>query len=263
MEVLESETALSGEMIYIELKELEKRRELLLGLSFPSQNLKYALMILGDLKALGVKEIAFAQRGNYLAPAILGKGYRGIVLRARLKDNEVALKILRTDSTILSLEHEAKATSLANSVDVGPLLLGYSERVLVLEFIEGDPLEIWLSKIACEEYEKLRTVLRKCFEDARKLDLIGLDHGELNNLRKHVIVKPNLKPVIIDFGKASAERKPSNITSLFSYLTFGPYSRKVLRMLEVREPPLKWVREYKRKMSDENFRKLMEALNLD
>ena len=43
------------------------------------------------------------------------------------------------------------------------------------------------------EYEKLRTVLRKCFEDARKLDLIGLDHGELNNLRKHVIVKPNLK----------------------------------------------------------------------
>lgn len=249
-------------MIYVELDELRRRRELLVKLSFPFGNLEYALKILKDLEGLGVREIAFIKVGEHLDPLILGKGYRGFVLRARLDDRDAALKILRTDSTISSLEREAEATSLANSVNVGPLLLGYSSRVLVLELIEGTSLDRWLEKLAEEDLGKLRNVLGKCFKDARKLDVIELDHGELSNVRKHVIVKPSLEAVIIDFGKASRKRRPSNVTSLFSYLTFGPHSRKILKMLEIGDPPLREVREYKRRMNNEAFMKLIRTLNL-
>lgn len=249
-------------MIYVGLDELRSRRELLVKLSFPSENLEYALKMLEDLERLGVKEIAFAEVGGRLDPLILGKGYRGFVLRARLRDRDAALKILRTDSTISSLEREAEATYLANRVNVGPLLLGYSSRVLVLELVEGASLDRWLEKMAENDSEKLRGVLRDCFRDARKLDVIGLDHGELSDVKKHVIVRPSLRPVIIDFGKASARRRPSNVTSLFSYLNFGPHSRKILSMLGVDEPPLIEVKEYKRRMDQESFMKLIRALNL-
>ena len=249
-------------MIYVGLDELRRRRELLVKLSFPSESLEYALRILDDLERLGVREIAFIEAGGRLDPLMLGKGYRGLVLRARLEDEDAALKILRTDSTVSSLEREAEATSLANSVNVGPLLLGHSSKVLVLELIEGTSLDRWLEKVAEEDSGKLKRVLRGCFEDARKLDVIGLDHGELSDVRKHVIVRSSLEPVIIDFGKASKRRRPSNVTSLFSYFAFGPHSRKILKMLEIDDPPLREVREYKRRMDHRSFMKLIRALNL-
>ena len=263
MELLEGETSVPVKaMIYVGLDELKRRRELLVKLSFPSENLGYALKILEDLERLGVREIAFIEVGERLDPLVLGKGYRGLVLRARLEDKDAALKILRTDSTVSNLEKEAEATSLANSVNVGPLLLGYSSRVLVLELVEGVSLDRWLEEIDEKDSSKLKGVLRECFKDARKLDVIGLDHGELSDVRKHIIVRSNLEPVIIDFGKASRKRRPSNVTSLFSYFAFGPQSRKILKMLEIADPPLREVREYKRRMDHEAFMKLIRALNL-
>lgn len=263
MELLESETSVPvNAMIYIGLEELKRRKELLLKLSFPSENLEYALKILEDLEGLGVREIAFVEVGERLDPLMLGKGYRGFVLRARLENRDAALKILRTDSTISSLEREAEATSLANSVGVGPLLLGHSSRVLVLELVEGISLDRWLEGLADRDLEKLKEVLRKCLEDARRLDGMRLDHGELSDVKKHIIVRPSLKPVIIDFGKASRKRRPSNVTSLFSYFAFGPHSRRILKMLGVDSPPLREVKEYKRRMNQEAFMKLIRALNL-
>jgi len=258
----ESKTELSSMMIYIGLEELERRRDLLPIFSFPFENLEYALNVLEDLRRLGVKDVAFTQMKGRLTPIILGKGYRGIVFKARTKDGDVALKVLRIDSTISSLEQEAEATSLANRVKVGPLLLGYSSYVLVLELVEGTPLDVWLREVSCEDFGKLRRLLRMCFEDARRLDQIRLDHGELSDARKHVIIRSDLKPVIIDFGRASIRRRPSNVTSLFSYLMFGPRSLKIRRMLKLSATPFKEVREYKRLMSQEAFTRLMEALNL-
>jgi len=249
-------------MIPVSLERIRRERDLALSLSFPSKSVEYALMILDELEEIGVSEIYFVERAGSLAPLVLGKGYRGLVVRGRVEGRPAALKILRTDTSINGLLREAEATSLANSVAVGPRLLGSSKHVLALELIEGSSIDSWLKDLPEERAANLRIVLRRCFEDARRLDEIGLDHGELSDAKKHIIVRSNLKPVIIDFGKASRARKPGNVTSLFSYFSFGPHSRKVLGMLGVRDPPLAHVKRYKRELSRSSFRDLLRALNL-
>lgn len=248
-------------MIYIGLEELGGR-EILLYLSYPRRNIEYALRVLDDLRQIGVESLAFMNVGGRLEPLMLGKGYRGLVLMGRVGGRDAALKILRTDSTIQSLRREAETTSMANSVGVGPILLGFTDMVLALEFIEGISLEKWLDGLKDDQLDDLREVLRACFEDARKLDGIGLDHGELNDVRGHVIVRKGLKPVMIDFGKASTMRRPSNVTSLFNYFFYGPLSQKIKRMLNINEPPLDRVRDYKIRLNEESFQRLMESLSL-
>jgi len=249
-------------MIHVDLEEIGRREYLLIHLSFPKRSVEYALRALDDLRRLGVESIAFMDVSGRLEPIILGKGYRGFVLRGRIGERDVALKILRTDSTMQSLRREAEATSMANSIGVGPVLLGFTDMVLALELIEGESLEKWLSSLEDDRLDDLRVVMRACFEDARRLDEIGLDHGELSDVRRHVIVRRELEPVIIDFGKASTMRRPSNVTSLFNYFLYGPFSRKIRRMLGVEEPPLDVVRDYKMRLSDECFHHLMKSLNL-
>jgi putative serine/threonine protein kinase len=249
-------------MIYIDLDEIGGRENLILHLSFPKRSIEYASRILDDLRNIGVESIAFVEAGGRLEPLMLGKGYRGFVIRGRLKGGDAALKILRTDSTIPSLRREAETTLMANHVGVGPKVLGFTDIVLALELIEGMSLDKWLNMLEEDRLSELKMVIRACFEDARRLDMIGLDHGELSDVKKHVIVRPGLKPVIIDFGKASLMRRPSNVTSLFNYFLFGPYSWKIRRMLGIERPSLDNARGYKIKLSDECFQRLMESLNL-
>jgi putative serine/threonine protein kinase len=248
--------------LYIGLDELDERKELILHLSFPMRSIEYASRILDDLRSIGVESIAFVEVGGRLEPLMLGKGYRGLVLRGRLRGREAALKILRTDSTISSLRREAEATSMANRIGVGPAVLGFADMVLALKLVEGTSLGKWLNELGENRPGDLRRVLRACFEDARKLDKIGLDHGELSDVKKHVIVKPGLKPVIIDFGKASLMRRPSNVTSLLNYFLFGPYSQKIRGMLGIEEPLIEDARNYKMQLSDKCFQRLMESLNM-
>lgn len=249
-------------MIYIDLEEISGRNDLILCLSFPKRNIEYASRIFEDLMRIGVESLVFIEASGGIEPFMLGKGYRGFVLKGRLGGRDAALKILRTDSTTSSLKREAEATSLANSVGVGPNLLGFTDTVLALEFIEGAPLEVWLSSLEENRLDELRAVLMMCFEDARKLDEIRLDHGELSDVKKHVILKPNLKPVIIDFGKASNARRPSNVTALFNYFFFGPHSQKIRKMLSIEKLPLDEARDYKKRLSGDTFHRLMESLNL-
>ncbi len=249
---------------FIDLEELELHQEILTELAFPSKSLEYAVLVLEELRKIGVNGLYVVRLRESVTPepVVLGRGYRGIVFRGRMRGRDAAIKILRTDSTLADLLLEAEATRLANRVGVGPKLLGYSPRVLVLEFVEGIAFGKWIERLETGKAGFLKKVLRKCFFQARALDEAGLDHGELSDARKHVIVKSDLTPVIIDFGKASKRRKPSNVTSLFSYITHGPGSEKILNTLGIRAPPMKEIREYKRKMDDQSFRKLLRALNI-
>jgi len=243
---------------------LEKFREkgLLGELAFPSRNLRYAEKVLQELKEIGVEKL-FISESDKPELIKLGKGYRGLVIMGEVEGRRAAIKILRTDASMGSLEREAEATRLANSVGIGPKVFAHSRHVLALEFIEGRSFDKWIKELDETREAELRRVLRECFRQARLLDKLPLDHGELSDAKKHIIVKRDLHPVIIDFGKASKRRKPSNVTSLFSYITFGPHSEKIMKMLKIEEPPVACSRSYKREMTDEAFFKLMRALNLD
>jgi len=248
-------------MRLLTLRELKDNPDLLLELSYPSRDLGYASMILEELEGCGVDGIYVeVEGGGELVK--LGKGYRGVVFRGRMRGEDVALKVLRTDSTLRDLIEEAENTKLANSVGIGARLRASSKHVIALEYIDGVDLDTWLKGLDVGEVRSLKMVLASCFRQARALDEIGLDHGELGDARRHIILRRNLSPVIIDFGKASRRRRPSNVTSFFSYVTFGRHSSKILKMLGLSKPPIDSSRMYKLRMDEESFNKLLSSLNL-
>ena len=248
-------------MRLLTLSELERNSNLLLELSYPSRDLEYALMILRELERCGIDGVYIkVERNGELFK--LGKGYRGIVFKGRMRGEDVALKVLRTDSTLRDLIEEAENTELANSVGVGAKLKASSKHVIVLEYVDGEDLDTWLKRLNICEVQSLKKVLTSCFRQARALDKIRLDHGELSDARRHIILRRDLSPVIIDFGKASRRRRPSNVTSLFSYVTFGRYSGKILQMLGLSKPPIDFSRMYKLRMDELSFNELLNSLNL-
>ena len=248
--------------ILLTLDEISSDPTLLAILAYPSGDEAYSREILGELSRLGVEGVYFSGEPR-LEPLRLGKGYRGVVFLGRGHGADVALKILRTDAGINDLRREAELTIAANRVGVGPRLIAHSTHVLVLEYIAGEDLDSWLAGLEAGDVEELKIVLKRCLGQARKLDEAGIDHGELSNARRHVIIREGLKPVILDFGKASEARRPRNVTSLFSYITHGPHSEKILRMLDIDAPLMEVARSYKMRMDDEAFRRLLEALNLE
>lgn len=249
------------ERILLRLEELSQKPELVRLLAYPTMDEAYSEKILEELGELDIEGVYFTA-GPKPEPLRVGKGYRGVILLAHRLGEDVALKILRVDAGISTLRREAELTSAANRAGVGPHLLGSTEHVLALEYILGEDLDLWLGRADHSLRDMVRVVLRRCLEQARKLDEIRLDHGELSNARRHILVRENLSPVILDFGKASSSRKPHNVTSLFSYITYGPHSSKILKILNVYEKPLEVVREYKCEGSRESFEKILKALNL-
>ena len=77
----------------------------------------------------------------------------------------------------------------------------------------------------------MRTVVRLLFEQRRRLDSVGLDHGELSRAHKNVLVTGEDGPWILDLESASLSRRPRNLTSLAQYLFLGGLARRVGRVL--------------------------------
>lgn len=249
-------------MMLLSLGEIRRNQELLLKLSFPARKMDYSLKVLSELEEVGVDGIYVEEASTGLEIVIVGKGHRGIVVKGRMMGVEAAIKILRTDTKFAGLDREAEATAAANMVGVGPKLLGHSQNALIMEYIFGEHFGKWVDGLDIKDRDVLRRVLRRCFLQARALDILGLDHGELSDARKHVIVAPDLNSVIIDFGKARVKDRPSNVTSLFSYTVFGPNSRKIIQMLGLEDPPIYASKNYKRSFDEKSFHELMVALKL-
>ena len=169
-----------------------------------------------ELQNLGVKAVEFSGEASAFNVPVLGKGYVGVVVVAHLGEQRVALKMRRLDAGRADLNCEAEMLAKANSVNVGPKLLGGSKDFLLMQLIEGDLLPRWLE--ANKERETVRSVLSEILEQCYRLDSIGLDHGEVSNAPKHVIVDRLQKPWIVDFETASTRRKASNVTAICQFL---------------------------------------------
>jgi putative serine/threonine protein kinase len=126
----------------------------------------------------------------------------------------VAVKLLRTDSAVASMEREAQIHSLANSLGIGPRIIKHSGEAIVMEYVEGVRLGEYIASKPQGLQLVVEDVLRQCYV----MDVNGLDHGQLTDSSDHVIVQENNRPRIIDFSHASTTRKTSNLTSFVSYL---------------------------------------------
>lgn len=216
---------------------------------------------LKELGKLGISAIEFTGEKQVLNIHVLGKGCVGLVVKAyRANGEAVALKVRRVDADRAMMRHEAEMLRVANSVSVGPKLLGVSKNFLVMQFVEGDLLPKWLEK--CRSKTRLRKVLREILEQCWRLDMIGLDHGELSHAPKHIIVDCQEKPFIVDFETASLKRKPSNVTSIAQFLFInGIVAEKVSKKLGEmdRKAVIEALRRYKSDKNRQNFEGILKV----
>ena len=194
---------------------------------------------------------------------VLGKGTVSIVVEGLLRgERRVAVKVRRLDANRPTLKNEAELLKMANILGVGPKLYGYSDNFIVMELIEGTPIDTYILNAHKPQLVK---VIKDLLEQCRKLDSIGLDHGELSLAKKHVYIVDE-KPVIIDFESTSMTRKPTNLTSIISYLLLrkSKSSKRLQNLLKINPDKLiDLLRKYKKKITQENYQAILNEVFKD
>ena len=217
-----------------------------------------------ELGSLGVESISFQGELKIGTINVLGKGYVGIVVLCKIGKKKVAVKIRRIDSQRKNLKKEAEFLTITNQFGVGPKLLGYSKNFLVIEYLDGEKIGKWINKLKEKpNVTQLKNIIKKTLTDCYKLDKIGLDHGELSNITKHVIV--GKKITIIDFESSSVDRRVSNVTSATQAFYIGSGISKIIKPLckpSRKSKIISVLRKYKTDQTKENFLDLLKVLNL-
>jgi putative serine/threonine protein kinase len=232
-------------------------------LAFPRGKQSEIEKRLVELRKLGITHVSFTGPLKIEKCHILGKGYVGMVVLAKKDKNIIALKIRRIDSPRKNMTNEAKLLKTANKIGIGPKFIKNSKNFLTMEYIEGEKIIDWAKKPETksgEIYSVLNNVLRECY----LLDSIGLDHGELSTIDKHVIVGKN-KNMIIDFESSSTNRKPSNVTGATQAILIGTGLAKIIQKkikLPTKSKIISLTREYKKNPTLENFENITVGLKL-
>jgi putative serine/threonine protein kinase len=218
-----------------------------------------------ELKQLGIDGVSFEGPMNINKICVLGKGYAGVVILAKYGTNKVALKIRRTDSPRKDMKKETTLLLAANKAGVGPKLITSSKNFVVMEFLNGKKIYDWVEELKGKgSTVKLKVLIKKVLIDCYKLDEAGLDHGELSNITKHVIVGKHT--TIIDFESASLERRASNVTSASQAMLIGSGLAKMVNRIYALPPKQKIIatlRTYKESRSKQSFDDLLGILKLN
>lgn len=214
---------------------------------------------LAEMKSLGVTALITGNgRSTVNGISIAGKGWVGLVLKAKIGDRTCALKIRRVDADRKDMEAEARIHAMANGAGVGPRLFGHTKNLITMEYAEGPSIAEWIRSASAADARRVSgSVLQQC----RLLDKAGIDHGELSRLGRHVIVTDGF-PCIIDFESASTLRKTSNVTAAVqSLFLFGAIAGHMKKMLQVDNArTIGALREYKDGRTDAGFARVMEIL---
>ena len=184
----------------------------------------------------------------------------GIVVIAHVDGERVAVKIRRADADRADLLHEAQMLTKANSVDVAPKLIAASKNFLLMQLIDGDLLPNWLK--TNRDPAVVKHVLGQILEQCFRLDQVGLDHGELSNAPKHLLVDKAGRVFIVDFETSSVERRVANVTAVCQYLFAGNSSAsKILAEIFGERNRLELIdalKAYKKNKTRKNFEDLLK-----
>ncbi len=182
----------------------------------------------------------FLERRRLSLSQKLGRGHSSqIFLVWDRSGKKFVAKVERPDSTRFKMaEREAENLEKANSVGVGPKLVSFNlrNRIIFMEFIQGKTFAEWL--FAGPSKNQLKSFIRELQRQAKALDKLGLDHGQLAGKGKNILVRKG-KPVIIDFEKASSKRKCHNLSTIEAFLFKNPHgviAKKVREILFNEKP---------------------------
>ncbi len=225
----------------------------------------YVETITRELIMLGVTEILNEGPLEFMSIRLLGKGQNGFVFKCRLEysSDYYACKIRRFDASRDDLLREGYMMRLANSVDVGPMLMNFSRNVIVMELVNGVELGDY---VRTHDVGEVRSVARELLTQCHRLDVIGVAHNELSRLGEHVLVGPNGKVYIIDFESATFKRGV-NVPQAINALLLRPGQEQGLIReklgVHVDVGVIKGLlHEYKRNPTWDLMLRLMSLLNL-
>ncbi|MDD5162853.1 MAG: hypothetical protein PHD95_01450 [Candidatus ainarchaeum sp.] len=167
----------------------------------------------------------------------ISKGWSSeIFLVKNRKGKKFAAKVEKQKSQRKRMvEKEAANLKAANRIGIGPKLICFDceKRIVLMEFIEGIPFSKWLFQNPQKKH--LQKCLDSLLEQAKKLDEIGLSHGQLAGRGANILVKKNFLPIIIDFEKASQARKSKNFNQLQAFLFRNPKGSVAKKIREILE----------------------------
>lgn len=244
-----------------------KKENLAAVLCYPRYSKKETSKRIRQLQRLGVEALELAGTKTAFNVPVLGKGNVGLVVKARTKTGKTAaLKIRRVDADRKEMKHEADMLALANSIGIGPRLIGMTDDFLLTDLIIGEHLPNSIKGLCEKEAtNRVKKVLRDILEQCWILDKAGLDHGELSHAPKHIIVDVNDRAHIVDFETASTNRRISNVTSICQYLFMKSQVASLVRLRLDRidhTALIATLRTYKHRPSKRNFLKILRTCML-
>lgn len=234
---------------------------------YPGTNLDSFHSRLDQLEEIGVTKLIFEGESKVGALGIIGRGCVSTVVKARLKNQRrpVALKIRRVDANRKDMKRDYDLQTFANSFGVGPKAYAFTKDLFAMEYIDAVKLGKWFQKLRTRTSKRhTRALIHSALDQCYRLDANGLDHGELSNPRKHLLIRNGTIPeiVIIDYESASRERRVSNLTAVTSFFFLGGrQSEKVRKILGFEKFPRKRLMErlkdYKSEPSEERLSQIL------
>ncbi len=207
--------------------------------------------LLLQLQEKGIKSVTLLEKGN-----------RGVIYKAEYIGKTVAVKAkLGQSRAVAAIENEANWLRRLNEEKVGPRLLLAEKEWLAYWFVEGEFILDYLAK--CGEKEAA-DVIKQMLQQARKLDVMGINKEEMLRQQGHAIVGKGGKVTLIDFERCHKTQKPKNVTQLCQFLS-GGYVKAILRQKGIaisREKLVSAAKDYKNSQSEENFKKIAAAAGL-
>lgn len=236
---------------------------------YPGTNLDSFESRLTQLEKIGVSKLILEGESKVGRFGIIGRGCVSTVVKAHLESHTepVALKIRRVDANRPDMKRDYDLQKLANSFGVGPMAISYSKDLFAMEYIDSTKLGKWFQKLRTRTSRRYtRALIREALEQCYRLDANGLDHGELSNPTKHLLIRNKDTPqiVIIDFESASIARRVSNLTAVASFFFLGGWqSEKVKKILGFdRFPRKRFIEVLKRYKSAPGEENLSQILSL-
>ena len=152
------------------------------------------------------------------------------------------------------VENESYFLQKVNKKNIGPKYVDYNleGRFVVYKYFDAKPLNEAIKEM---NKKQLKIFIKDLIKQAKTLDNLGVDHGQLAGRGTNILVLknketnflteivsvlfrsiPNIlknkKPIIVDFEKASESRKVHNYNVLKSFL-FDDYSLFALEVKKI------------------------------
>ncbi len=148
-------------------------------------------------------------------PVKLSEGWRGVIYTGEYRGKKVSLKIAKSLENIEAINKEAGILETLKGKKEFPQILERGTGYFVYEFIEGVPFK------NIKDKKVIKEVLKRLVDIARFLDISGINHGELNNIEKNVLVNikdTNISVYLLDFDRGGISKKTHNVSQLIQVL---------------------------------------------